>query len=963
MVDDRSIRVFVSSTFRDMQAERDYLVRHTFPQLRRICAARDVAWGDVDLRWGITDEQTAEGKVLPLCLAEIRRCQPFFIGLLGERYGWIPASIPPELLDREPWIREHLDASPSITELEIICALSGAQDLSKHAFFYFREPTVWGGDSPEAAYTDDSEDVEFREKSERLKNYVRRASDQRLCTLREGFRSPQELGEQVLCDFKELIEELFPDAPLGDSLAQERRFQTTLIRAHARTYQPREEYVNQLDRYVADDSRQPLLVTGAIGSGKSALLANWVESVKAANPNDVCLSHFVGASPETADWQSVMQRLLAELRIAVSTRPVALHRDGTPSFKTVQPKSSPLYHQFAVGMIDASKSRRVVLVLDGLSQLRSDLDDDCNSIWFRLPVGPNIRVILSELPEAMLNSDSTQRCGRLEVGDLPINERRRFIAQFLQDTYSKALGERLIQAIVERPQTGNPLFLRILLTELALLGDRGQLEQYVEGYLEAQSPYELYREVLIRWHRDYSTEQLSVATTLSLVWAARRGLSELELLQILGTRKNPLPHGVWTPLHAVLAEGLYQRGSLWTLANDALRDAVRDEFLPQPADRHAAHNRLAIYFGLHSQKCPPRELDERPWQLAESQRWTDLARVLSDPMIFPEAWEHDADDVRSLWLRIERSSPIRIPQAFHLWIRHVKRNMRYSSDNIHRMLCLGGLLQSMGYLHDAFAIQVAVMLRLWSVGDSQSLGTSITECGATLMAAGESDFASVMLRAGEELLRQAKPAFPLKVNLTWQAVIACEREELDRADGLNKEAAQTPGGDKHRFHDLPDGALIAARISRKRGNANQVENQLREVERVCRVEGRHAALAWTLGELAEIHAGRGELKQAESLFAEQQRLWRRLHNPAEMRRCLKRQARLLESVGRHSDARSLMLEIERIGSDYGYTASLSHSFAGRLARSYITGGAGSDVANEPDPSDSVGDVGQSSSPK
>src|SRR5437762_8378817 len=87
---DRQIRVFVSSTFRDTHAERDYLVKFAFPQLRKLCESRGVTWGEVDLRWGITDEEKAGGRVLPLCLEEIHRCRPYFIGLLGERYGWIP---------------------------------------------------------------------------------------------------------------------------------------------------------------------------------------------------------------------------------------------------------------------------------------------------------------------------------------------------------------------------------------------------------------------------------------------------------------------------------------------------------------------------------------------------------------------------------------------------------------------------------------------------------------------------------------------------------------------------------------------------------------------------------------------------------------------------------------------------------------------------------------------------------
>jgi hypothetical protein len=54
----RSIRVFVSSTFRDMAAERDELVKWVFPALRHLAESRGVDWGEVDLRWGVTDAET-----------------------------------------------------------------------------------------------------------------------------------------------------------------------------------------------------------------------------------------------------------------------------------------------------------------------------------------------------------------------------------------------------------------------------------------------------------------------------------------------------------------------------------------------------------------------------------------------------------------------------------------------------------------------------------------------------------------------------------------------------------------------------------------------------------------------------------------------------------------------------------------------------------------------------------------
>ena len=48
----RTARVFISSTFRDMHAERDELVKTVFPALRERLAPHRVHLVDIDLRWG-----------------------------------------------------------------------------------------------------------------------------------------------------------------------------------------------------------------------------------------------------------------------------------------------------------------------------------------------------------------------------------------------------------------------------------------------------------------------------------------------------------------------------------------------------------------------------------------------------------------------------------------------------------------------------------------------------------------------------------------------------------------------------------------------------------------------------------------------------------------------------------------------------------------------------------------------
>src|SRR4249920_2282634 len=134
----RSVRVFVSSTFRDMQAERDELIKRVFPQLRRLGEGRGVAWSEVDLRWGVTDEQKAEGAVLPICLAEIDRSRPYFIGLLGQRYGWIPEELPEGITEQLPWLASL--AGTSVTEMEILHGVLNDPSAAEHSFFYTRDP-------------------------------------------------------------------------------------------------------------------------------------------------------------------------------------------------------------------------------------------------------------------------------------------------------------------------------------------------------------------------------------------------------------------------------------------------------------------------------------------------------------------------------------------------------------------------------------------------------------------------------------------------------------------------------------------------------------------------------------------------------------------------------------------------------------------------------------------------------
>lgn len=91
----RTFRVFVSSTFADLKAERSALQERVFPALRDLCLRHGCRFQAIDLRWGVSQEASLDQRTLPICLEEVARCQattprPNFVLLLGDRYGWRP---------------------------------------------------------------------------------------------------------------------------------------------------------------------------------------------------------------------------------------------------------------------------------------------------------------------------------------------------------------------------------------------------------------------------------------------------------------------------------------------------------------------------------------------------------------------------------------------------------------------------------------------------------------------------------------------------------------------------------------------------------------------------------------------------------------------------------------------------------------------------------------------------------
>ncbi len=87
------LRLFLSSTFTDFLGERDYLAKKLFPALRSRCRERGIEFTEIDLRWGLTDEDAEQGLILGTCFERDRPVPSLFCWNAGGSLWLGPAHV------------------------------------------------------------------------------------------------------------------------------------------------------------------------------------------------------------------------------------------------------------------------------------------------------------------------------------------------------------------------------------------------------------------------------------------------------------------------------------------------------------------------------------------------------------------------------------------------------------------------------------------------------------------------------------------------------------------------------------------------------------------------------------------------------------------------------------------------------------------------------------------------------
>ena len=795
-----------------------------------------------------------------------------------------------------------------MTELKIIDGVLGNPDMAEHAYFYFRDPAYSNLDETltEAPDPNEVEQLGFDVATERAEARRARLADlkQRIRAsgfpVQENYPDPPSLGDLVLADLTALIERLFPEGSEPSPTERERTLHEAFAQNRSAVYIPRPGYFERLDEFAAA-SGPPLVVLGESGVGKSALLASWAlrwreRHAQALFGDDLAASfvvmHFVAASPASADWAAMVGRVMAELNehfelgLAIPEEPEALRQ----------------------GLIDAiyraAAKGRAVIVLDALNQLE-DREGALDLVWLPSVIPDAIRLVVSTLPGPALDALTARSWPTIEVEPLDPAERRELIASYLYDEYRKTLAPAFSEQVANAPQSANPLFLRTMLEELRLFGDHDKLETRIGELLGAADVPALYELTLARFETDYTRGRPElVHMAMILIWAARHGLSETELLGLLGESGQPLPHGVWSPLYLAAKQMLVNHGGLLGFAHDYARAAVEHRYVLAYNAGTTAHLALAHYFETQP-ALSKRTLDELPWQLAQAGEWQQLCELLAKPDFTGALYDSAVYDLQGFWAEIEDHSELRMVDAYAPLLEAPGDVPLPLLDRIVRLLTYAG------HPSEALALRQRLTERCRALGNQGSLQRSLGNEGSLLKARGDLDGAMALYKEQEQICRALGDQDGLQGSFGNQGLILQKRGDLDGAMALYKEQEQICRalGDQDGLRmSLGNQGLILE----IRGHPDGAMALYKEQEWICRVLGDKSSLQTCLLNQGRNLQKRGDLDGAMALFKERERNARSLGDQDSLQHSLGNQGVLLETRGDLNAAMALYKEQERI---------------------------------------------------
>jgi tetratricopeptide (TPR) repeat protein len=667
--------IFISSTFKDMGAERDYLRQHVFPELEERLRERRCHLEPVDLRWGvetisIDDEQSKEILVLKVCLGEIERSKPFLIALIGDRYGWIPPIDRMENAAMEAGFIGNL-REKSITALELDYGVFNNPEQKIRSFFYLREPLPYNLMPPEIA-SDYSDRLSISSNTriaainldllkERLlkdKSLAGRVKSYNALwdNINNKVTGLEAFGKMVLEDLwndldKDTSEFIYQPAVEWEE--QERRMLDDFIESRAKRFIGRSELINELTDFALNQEKDKkvsaVCLTGSAGSGKSALFAYlfrelWKRDI-------IVLANSAGSGFRSDNINDVLMRWIGELAAVQNISKPLPEKASTEDIDKV----------FQDLLCSSCLNKRVVILMDALNQMGKSIRINYMQ-WLPENLPANCRLIVTGIPcgatDSLIKKEWTLH---LELHLLEKSEAEK-IALSICRKYHRTLNKEILAEMLNKekndglPAVSNPLWLTMAVEEINLidmddfsLAERkytGTSEQklhklLLDTVLDMPPDVEnLYQWIFTRIEKTYGRPL--VENCLSLVAISRKGWRESDLQavvpRITGSPWNELS---FSGLKRTLRAHLIYLGNYRQLnfAHSQMRNAIMGFYFFDERKRKKLHTMIDLY--LFSISFDPFASSERMYHLLCLNNIQDIAEYYGG--LFSQNENNDSD--------------------------------------------------------------------------------------------------------------------------------------------------------------------------------------------------------------------------------------------------------------------------------------------------------------------------------
>ena len=657
------IRVFLSSTFADMERERSYFNEVLTPKISRICAARGVSFFSVDLRWGITQEDQVNGQVLPICLSEIDKCRPYFIGIVGNRYGSVLETVPEHIAQSIPWLAGK--EGHSITELEMLYAVldKDRADGCADSAFYLRSDRL----SRELYGAAPTEGETARARLEELKQRI--AADEFVPSA--SYDTMEEFGELVMRDLLRWLDAHFPaSADVGRIRRQ--WYDGELLRG----YLPPKRMEQFLDTYLAE-SKKPLLFFGDGARGKTAFLTAW----QPAEGRKIVVN--LAADDRFSYWPSVARHLVdcmqgLEPACGCPEGMAALSDGG--DFYDSDEKKERFRLAFLRWFGGLQVSQPVTVVINDLNLL----EDEQGRLLSWLPAVPprGIRLLGSTNDDEMVQNAALLGWNTKEMALFEQTAAATLVTDYLH-TFGKKVTEEQLDRLLRSACAGYPGQLRFVAAFLVNFGRFNNLDELIDTVGGFREIGDMYRYAYNYLMSEYSTkERAAVRLVLALVRCATFSLNEGLCYEIC-RRTHDLTAIEWARCCRVFEQFEIIQGDYWNLRNEEMQKFA--DRLLDTAELQEAHVVLGDRFLQElRQNAADADLRQRTayakaalHHYRRAEAWDQLTDALSEDRVLTHLYPLDWQCVRVAWMALFLHTDRDIPT--HL-IDLARRYMGQGSD-------------------------------------------------------------------------------------------------------------------------------------------------------------------------------------------------------------------------------------------------------------------------------------------